>query len=366
MSLFCGSAALTALQYEHPTQGAQQYFRNVSGDCSIINVGKLRNGSPKAWCQTHARLVRPDLDNLCPDRDTVLGLRCLSLDVDRYPGGIGIWGSLPPAIDTAVGGIDEESLLRGVHVHARPETKSAKQVDDTYDVVALYRDSELIFALDTASSTALVQSRIAGIEPSPVSCPRCGADHINEGWFAVIPHRKHQCMCCGREFYDKVTGVGGTVTTRTMELFFHSRRPRINPNREIDLTRHVDAGRYLRIWGTHEAIVWTAERAEESGIHVHVYNQQGDYVVDETFDRVTLRGRTLDADQVRWLMLQKNLDHLTGRIQAECCQHCGADLFSLGAAAVTPPRTHQCQRCEKITTTRKKLVLNPLASLAVT
>lgn len=366
MSLFCGSVALTSLQHERPVQGAQQYVREVAGDCSVVSVGKFRNGSPKAWCQTHARVVRPDLDNLCPNKGTVLRLRCLSLDVDRYSGGIGIWGSLPPAIDTAAGNMDEESLLRGIHVHARPEVKAAKQVDDTYDVVALYRDSELIVALDTASSTALVQSRIAGIEPSLVSCPRCGADHIDEGWFAVIPHRKHQCMCCGREFYDKVTGVGSTVTSRIMELFPHSRKQGVNPDREIDLTRHIDAGRYLRIWGTHEAVVWTAERPEESGIHVHVYDRRGDYVVDETFDRVILRGRALDTDQVRWLMLQRSLAHVTGRIQAERCQHCGADLVSLGAAAVSPSCAHTCQRCGKITTTRKKLVINPLASLKVT
>ena len=104
-------------------------------------------------------------------------------------------------------------------------------------------------------------------------------------------------------------------------------------------------------------------RAEETGIHVHVYDRHGDYVVDETFDRVILRGQVLDADQVRWLMLQKSLDHLTGRIRAEQCQHCGVELCSLGAAAVNPSRTHKCQRCEKITTTRMKLVINPLASL---
>jgi hypothetical protein len=172
-------------------------------------------------------------------------------------------------------------------------------------------------------------------------------------------------MCCGREFYDKITGVGSTVTARAGELFPRSREPRVHPNREIDLTRHVEAGRHLRIWGTHEAIVWTAERAEETGIHVHVYNQQGDYVVDETFDKVILRGGVIDATQVRWLMLQKSLDHLNGRIRAEHCQYCGADLFSLGAAAVSPSCTHQCQKCGRITTTQKKLVINPLASLKV-
>ncbi|MGQ0772830.1 MAG: hypothetical protein ACT4NY_00160 [Pseudonocardiales bacterium] len=294
---------------------------------------------------------------------STLKLRCLSLDVDRYVGGVGIWGSLPPAIDTAAGDVDEESLLRGVHVHARPYLKSRKDVDDTYDVVALYRGSELVLTFDTASSTALVQARIAGIESSLIRCPRCGAEHIDEDWFAVTPHRKHQCMCCGREFYDKVAGSGNTVEARVIELFPHSREPRVCLNRKIDLTRHLDAGRHIRIWGTHEAIVWTAERPEEEGIHVHVYDQHGDYVVDETFDRTILRGQLLDADQVRLLMLQKSLGYLNGRIRAVYCQHCNADVCSLGAAAVNPSRNHKCQTCGELTTTYKKLVINPLVSL---
>jgi hypothetical protein len=190
MSLICGSAALGSLSHERPTQGAQEYFREAGGDCSVTSVGKFRNGSPKAWCQTHARVVRPAVDNMCPDKGITLELRCLSLDVDRHLGGIGIWGSLPPAIDTANDHVDKESLLRGVHVHARMDLKSSKEVDNTYDVVALYRGSELIVTLDTASSTALVQARIAGVESSLIRCPRCGAEHIDEGWFAVTPHRK--------------------------------------------------------------------------------------------------------------------------------------------------------------------------------
>lgn len=271
MSLICGSAALTSLSHERPIQGARQYFREVGGDCSVASVGKFRNGSPKAWCRTHARVVRPAVDNTCPDMGSTLKLRCLSLDVDRYVGGVGIWGSLPPAIDTAAGDVDEESLLGGVHVHARLDLKSRKDVDDTYDVVALYRSSELVLTLDTASSTAFVQARIAGIESSLIRCPRCGAEHIDEDWFAVTPHRKHQCMCCGREFYDKVAGSGNTVEARVMELFPHSREPRVCPNRKIDLTRHLDAGRYIRIWGTHEAIVWTA--VPELAVDLFGYSQ---------------------------------------------------------------------------------------------
>lgn len=363
MSPICGSAVLSSLSIERPIQGAQECFREVGGDCAITSVGKFRNGSPKAWCQTHARVVRPAVDNTCPDKELALKLKCLSLDLDRYSGGIGIWGSLSPAIDTANANVDEESLLRGVHVHARPDLISSKEVDNTYDVVALYSGSTLVVTLDTASSTALVQSRIAGIGSSLISCPRCGVEHIDEGWFAVVPHRKHQCMGCGREFYDKTASSGNTVETRIAGLFPQRRCPRVCPNREINLTQHLDAGRHIRVWGTHEAIVWTAERPEETGMYVHVYDRHGDYVVDETFDRVILRGAELNADQVRLLMLQKSLNHLNGRIRALRCQHCATGLCSFGAAAVIPSCSHKCQKCDKITTTHKKLVINPLESL---
>jgi len=195
--------------------------------------------------------------------------------------------------------VDEKSLLQGVHVHVHPDLMSNKEVDDTYDVVALRRGDKLVVVLDTASSTALVQSRIVGVESSLIGCPRCGAEHVDEGWFAGTPHRKHQCMCCGREFYDRTAGSDNTTETRTTELLPKRRYPRVCPNREVDLTQHLDTGRNTGIWGTHEAIV----------------------------RRTTRR------------------DHPSG------------------AAAVSPSCSRKCQRCGKITITYKRLVINPLASL---
>jgi len=365
MTLKCGSAALTGLEHELPGSKACEYKRVVSGTCSVTQVGKFRNGAPKAWCRTHAELVRPASASECLKVGTILTLRCLSLDIDQYPGGIGIWGALPPAIDTADSTMDEESLLKGVHVHARPHPKAKKEVDETYDIVALFRANELLIVIDSDSATSMVQSRLANLQTARVECRHCGAVHIDEGWFAVNPHRKHQCMCCGREFYQQTAVPGSAIEDKLREVFPVNPKARSSPNRTIDLARHLDAGRHIRIWGTHQALVWTADRPEESGVHVHVYNSRGEYVVDETFDKALWQDQTLDATDVRRLMLQKSLPHLEGRIEAAKCNSCGVPLFSEGKAAVNASTSHVCSSCGAVNRSKRKVVMNPLHALKI-
>jgi transposase-like protein len=31
-------------------------------------------------------------------------------------------------------------------------------------------------------------------------CPFCGTQHIDEGWYAVNPHKQHLCFSCGKKF----------------------------------------------------------------------------------------------------------------------------------------------------------------------
>lgn len=126
MSLNCGSPALSAFEPELPIKRTSEYTRDISGECEVVGVGKFRNGRPKVWCKTHAQVLKDFQASTCEHRGRSLRLRCLSIDIDCYSGGIGIWGSLPPAIDTAESSIDTESILRGLHVHARPEANLRK------------------------------------------------------------------------------------------------------------------------------------------------------------------------------------------------------------------------------------------------
>jgi hypothetical protein len=362
MTLICGSAALADINPEPPGDRAREYSREISGMCEVLKVGKFRNGAPKAWCKTHAQFVRETGVTICCDSGLMINLRCLSMDIGQYTGGIGVWGSLPPAIDTTSEDMDPESLLRGIHVHARREARVKKEVDDTYDLVALFRDAELVVVLDTGSATALVQPRIADLPTRLIQCSHCKTDHIDEGWFAVTPHRKHQCMCCGREFWQKNSDAGNAIEYKLREALPGSIMDRVNANRTIDLGRHLAAGRHIRIWGTHQALIWTAERAEESGVHVHVYDDSGDYIVDETFDHAIWRDVILDANEVRLLMLQKSLVYLNNRLDSIPCSACGSIIFSQGSAAVNAGREHLCNSCGNTTFTHRKLVSNPLVS----
>jgi hypothetical protein len=217
--------------------------------------------------------------------------------------------------------------------------------------------------LDTSSATALVQSRIVGLPSRLIRCSHCGAEHIDEGWFAVVPHRKHQCLCCGREFWQKNSDAGNPIESRLREAFPGPVPKRVGANRAIDLGPHLAAGHLIRAWGTHQALVWTASRPEESGVHVHVYDQEGGHVIDETFDHVSLRGTSVDADEVRSLMLQKSLPHLAGRLTSIPCGSCGKAIFSQGESAVKAGRAHICGSCGSTTLTHRNLVSNPLASL---
>ncbi len=51
-------------------------------------------------------------------------------------------------------------------------------------------------------------------------CPFCGAQHIDEGWYAVNPHKRHLCFKCGKKFLatKPTIGIGkfhDTFTTNT-------------------------------------------------------------------------------------------------------------------------------------------------------
>lgn len=359
MPLICGSPALSDLHPEFPRSRFVEYEREIGGACDAISVGKFRNGAPKVWCKTHAAVIKGDHPKGCARSSQRTVLRCVSIQVDGYSGGIGIWGSLPPALDTADASTDVESLSKGIHVHARPQPTARKEIDLTYDLVALYRGSQLLVVLDTGSATSLVQARIAGLATELIQCNHCGADHIDEGWFAVTPHRKHQCLCCGREFYRKNLNAGSAVESRLEEIF--PSRARTPANRRIDLTGHLRKGRGVRLWGTHQALAWTAGRPEESGIHVHVYNERGEYVVDETFDSVSVGSYILDAAQVRFLMLQRSLEYLDGRVADVICSGCGISMFFTDRRATNPSRRHECDTCGSVTPTRMKVVSNPLA-----
>jgi hypothetical protein len=102
----------------------------------------------------------------------------------------------------------------------------------------------------------------------------------------------------------------------------------------------------IQIWGSNPAIIWSAEKAEEEGIHIHAF--KGDETtpdIDDTFSTVTIDGVTLDPDMVRTLMAQNALPHIAGRVFSWRCDDCDRPAFDEDEAAFTPEVGRRCSNC---------------------
>jgi hypothetical protein len=51
------------------------------------------------------------------------------------------------------------------------------------------------------------------------------------------------------------------------------------------------------VWASTPAIVWSAARAQEYGVHVHVHDGNS-RIVDDTFSEVVLTGAPLDRSEL--------------------------------------------------------------------
>src|SRR5690348_10184978 len=88
-------------------------------DCKVVLVGKRRDGKPRYWCLEHhadatakygKRATKCRAAHLPPLRREDI----LRLDIDRYKGGVALWGAVLAVYDTTI-----QPMELGVHVHAR-------------------------------------------------------------------------------------------------------------------------------------------------------------------------------------------------------------------------------------------------------
>jgi hypothetical protein len=131
-------------------------------------------------------------------------------------------------------------------------------------------------------------SSVLGFAMKFVSCPLCDLPHLDKDWFSVHPHRRHLCAGCGKHFRDTERSIGNPIAK--VSATFLRRRP-IKPAKKVI---EIDQSKYpggLQIWGSNPALVWTARRSEEQGIHLHVFSEDGSStILDETYSRVTIDG----------------------------------------------------------------------------
>ena len=76
------------------------------------------------------------------------------------------------------------------------------------------------------------------------------------------------------------------------------------PIRALDLDEY--AGCTYTIWASTPAVIWTAERPQEFGIHVHVHDGTK-RIIDDTFGKVLLNGGLLERSALMQKMIRRTV-----------------------------------------------------------
>lgn len=328
--------------------------------CKISAEVKKRSGDPQWWCIEHGEAASGPgglpLDE-CPAAafGPVDDLDILTIDPADYPGGVGIWASLPAPL--RFGTVTDR---RGVHVHARRQAHGPKVFDDTFAIVRLVSD-DVIIEVDAESAIAHLATVVAGHRVAALRCPRCSFVHTDRDRFAVTPHRRHQCQRCGRFFWDRERTISN-VTAEWAALFGADRTIAPAPA-HLDL--RLDEFAAVGIWASSPAIVWTGATTELEGLHVHARNHARVLEVDETYGSVTLDGVNIDPGQVRRLMVQQALPLTRRRVADLVCPACGRPHDDVGSAAFAPSNSKTCSHCARVFVTpgRRNVVSNPTVGL---
>lgn len=284
--------------------------------CHITPCGKFRNGAPRWYCKTHQIHwgVKADLaavpasgeitcsNHLMPMSYVVDPLTVEFNDFEE----IGVWCSLPPAMSS------EPIAARApkIHVHKRFAGAHKKVLDQDFDAIVCSYNKDLgLFAsgeitqiqITPPAAFEFVKSIEEGRAVDCVNCNKCGYPHLDLGSFARTPHAKHFCGNCGN---DSIWSNGKIVSSplRPLHDQFNNSSTYVVPDRELNLDQYK--GLRYEMWSSTPAVLWTADRPQEKGIHVHVY-QDRRRIVDDTYGSVIYGGQELDRDAL-WQAMTEN------------------------------------------------------------
>ncbi len=275
--------------------------------CDIVEAGKMRNGQKRWWCRTHQKHwgTKGDIaaarasgfvkcSNHMQPMSYVINPPHVKMEDHSE---VGIWCSLPPALTT-----DQFQVRRRpqIHVHLRADPAGRKEVDADFDAISLhYNPAGDLFAnneitkvhVTPPAALEFVLALENGIDMGCINCRDCGYPHLDLGDFARTPHAKHLCGNCGRDN----TWSRGPITSTPLKPL-HDQFSRANQYVEVDRLINLDeyAGCSFDVWASTPAILWTADRPQERGIHVHVRDQNGKWLIDDTFGTVIHQGVVLD------------------------------------------------------------------------
>src|ERR1700682_342141 len=338
-----------------------------SGQCQVVAVGKRRDGGTRYWCLLHkadatAKYGKPAKSCRAAHIPPIRPDDILSLNIDKYTGGIALWGAVPAVYDTTSLPMD-----RGIHVHARLTPTSEKEMDCTFRAVkilakSLPAEGILISELD---AIYYMVSSIFGYEMKYVTCSYCGYPHLDRDWFSVHPHRRHLCAGCGKHFADTSVAVGNPILGARAACGIKSHKSQ--PSEKTLRIEQADYPGGIQIWGSNPAFLWTSDRTEEEGIHVHAFREPSDQpMLDETYGEVVIDGVQLNPLMVRVLMAQSALPSLKDRVLPIICPNCHTAHFSVGESAFTPIPNHKCSKCSRQFVSFGRLrntIGNPLLSI---
>lgn len=289
--------------------------------CDIVGAGKMRNGKERWWCRTHQRHwgTKADIADAAQNGVT----RCsnhaqpMSYVVDpqhisiQDHAEVGIWCSMPPAL-THLGAPTPRRPK--IHVHVRDKAGAAKKIiDQDFKALSLhYNANDSLFGnaeitkvhLTPPSALEFVLALESGKSMGCINCRDCGYPHLDLGDFARKEHSKHLCGNCGRDNTWSSQPIASTPLKPLHDQFSKA-------NQYEDVVTSIDLDEYsglpFQVWASTPAVLWTAKRAQERGIHVHVY-KDGGYLVDNTFGTVLYKGKALRRKDLLEVMVANTIN----------------------------------------------------------
>jgi hypothetical protein len=166
------------------------------------------------------------------------------------------------------------------------------------DFFALVPDFQ--FELETPpAAVEFVLALENGLDMGCINCRDCGCPHLDLGEFARTAHSKHLCGNCGR---DNTWSRSPIASTPLKPL--HDQFSRAASYVDVQKMLNIDdyPGAEFALWASTPAVLWTADRAQERGIHVHL-GMNGKRLIDDTFGTVIYRGESLQRAALLEAML---------------------------------------------------------------